>query len=116
MFGIIITIMFLLVLLNKELRKALKLNEENTKEETTLLSVHLKILFKYNSDLLMAVDINKQNKENVLQGKIKLLLLLIIMLVRVKVRKYHTERLAVVLFCCKSIEYIELRRGLAEPY
>lgn len=33
MFGIIITITFLLVL-NKELRKALKLNEENTKEET----------------------------------------------------------------------------------
>lgn len=86
MFAIIITIMFLLVV-NKELRKALKLNEENTKEETTLLSVHLKILFKYNSDLLMAVDINKQNKENVLRGKIKFLLLLIIMLVRVKVRK-----------------------------
>lgn len=83
MFGVIITIIFLLVL-NKELRTALKLNEENTKEETTLLSVHLKILFKYNSDLLMAVDINKQNKENVLKGKIKLLLLLIIMLVRVR--------------------------------
>lgn len=86
MFGIIITIMFLLVL-NKELCKVLKLNEENTKEETTLLSVHLRILFKYNSDLLMAVNFNKQYKENVLQGKIKLLLLLIIMLVRVKVRK-----------------------------
>lgn len=33
MFGIIITIVFLLVI-NKELHKALKLNEENTKEET----------------------------------------------------------------------------------
>lgn len=73
-------VMFLLVL-NKELRKALKLNEENTKEETLhcyLLSYSVICsspnTFKYNSDLLMAVNFNKQNKENVLQGKIKLLL------------------------------------------
>lgn len=52
-----------------------------------LLSVLLKILFKYNSDLLTAVDINKQNEQTVLQGKIRLLLLLIIMLVKVEVRK-----------------------------
>lgn len=64
----------------------------------------------------MAVDINKQNKRNVIEGKIKFLLILTIMYVYERLKLGNSiHRSAVVLFSCKSRD-IELRRGLDEPY